>query len=400
MSVQSDLAVSAKCYCFDPDTSGGVLVYLLAKKAGLLGTTPQQLASASKCYCFDDQTYRSSVAYLWESISGLNQTPAQLASASKCYCFDQTNQNAVVLYLLNSIAGTAVAATSLPSLSKCYCFDWNTHKGVVVYLLETISALGQTPLQLANAAKCFCFDRETFNRGVAYLLNSINGGVTPPIHNITDGLVNWWKFDENAGTSASDSADASTGSFVGSPLWVPGVINSGLSFNGTTTWLQLSANTGVGTGAFTVTAWVNLALNGNGNIIYDANYGNPSYDGFWFSVKAGRPNINIVGELSDLKRNCFTPLANSWTYIVATWDGTSLTDTTAHIYINTVEDSYLSSNSGSGAHTENTSNDRFLGGKTSRGEEVFSGSLDDIRVYNRVLTPGEISNMYQWRGQP
>ena len=40
-----------------------------------------------------------------------------------------------------------------------------------------------------------------------------------------DGLIGWWRFDDGAGAIAADSSEiGSTGSLVGSPIWVSGVM--------------------------------------------------------------------------------------------------------------------------------------------------------------------------------
>lgn len=70
MATPSDLAKSAKCFCFDLATFKKIVVYLLVSNAGLLAMTPAQLASAAKCYCFDDDTWKKVVAYLLSSGGG------------------------------------------------------------------------------------------------------------------------------------------------------------------------------------------------------------------------------------------------------------------------------------------------------------------------------------------
>lgn len=59
-----DLAVAAKCYCYDAETREKVKVYLLAVIAGLQGQTPSQLADAAACYCYDAVTMKKVQTYL------------------------------------------------------------------------------------------------------------------------------------------------------------------------------------------------------------------------------------------------------------------------------------------------------------------------------------------------
>lgn len=236
---------------------------------------------------------------------------------------------------------------------------------------------------------------------ITYLLCQwANVPVVPPIHNITNGLVNWWKFDENSGLTAADSSDAANGTLSGAskPTWIPGIINSATNFNGTSSFIQLATNTSAGTGAFSVTCWVKTGASG-GTIIYDSD--NDSSAGFWFIVNVVTI-VNIVGTVADLIAETGpNPIINvgEWTHVAFTWTG-DLTDYTSVItYINAVQyDQNGPSSNGSGNHGSNTTTDRWIG--QSNGASFFDGGIDDLRIYNRVLTPAEISMIYQWRGQP
>src|SRR3981189_591704 len=48
---------------------------------------------------------------------------------------------------------------------------------------------------------------------------------------INSGLIGYWKFDENSGTTAADSAGSHPGTLVNGPAWTAGRINSALQFN-------------------------------------------------------------------------------------------------------------------------------------------------------------------------
>jgi len=256
-----------------------------------------------------------------------------------------------------------------------------------------------TPSKLVKSAIQFTgLPDEQIDSIYTYLIcqQANSGGGTP---NVTNGLVNWWKFDENAGTTAADSAGAATGSagaFV-FPTWVPGKINSALSFNGSTTKLQLAANTSTGNGAFTVSAWV-FPTAADGPVIYDSD-GDIS-KGFWLSFTGSKVIFNIVGNTDDLERDSVVNVAplSTWTFILATWSGTLTDSSTAHIYANASEVAYSFSRNGAGVHVGNSGDTRLIGGSVGLG--TFTGILDDVRVYNRVLSADEISNLYAWRGQP
>jgi hypothetical protein len=223
-----------------------------------------------------------------------------------------------------------------------------------------------------------------------------SGGVS--ITNTTAGLVNWWKMDENTGTTAADSSGSITGSFAaGTPTWAVGQINSCLDFS-SGGFVQLNANTGLGgvVTPFTVSVWVNRGTSG-GDIIYD--YGD-SGGGIDFVLSGGSPQVYLQGTSSDLQRFAGVSIAlGTWTHITVTYDGGFPTATSVQIYTNAVvAPSYSHSQNGVGDGGANTDTHRGIG--NNRSTANFDGKIDDVRIWNRVLTAGEITNMFQWSGQP
>jgi hypothetical protein len=84
---------------------------------------------------------------------------------------------------------------------------------------------------------------------------------------------------------------------------------------------------------------------------------------------------------------------NTWTFLCGTYDGTIL-----KVYINGNADANTAGASLTvGSNTEPV----LIGAAMWSGYwDVLGGKIDDIRVYNRALSNGEITNLYAWRGQP
>ena len=80
---------------------------------------------------------------------------------------------------------------------------------------------------------------------VNFELENNSGGFTAgPLSYSPNGLVRdligWWKFDEASGNIAYDSSGYNHhGNLFGGPVYVPGKINSALSFDGTDDYVQL-----------------------------------------------------------------------------------------------------------------------------------------------------------------
>ena len=81
-------------------------------------------------------------------------------------------------------------------------------------------------------------------------------------------------------------------------------------------------------------------------------------------------------------KNSWNAQNQEWYYIACTWDGT-----TQVIYING-----LSDNSQSQAYSGGWGG-TYIGGVSGTPSYSFNGVIDDVRVYNRALSQGEIQAM-------
>src|SRR5262249_55578537 len=68
--------------------------------------------------------------------------------------------------------------------------------------------------------------------------------------------VGWWKFDEGTGGSTADSSgNNDTGTLVGVPVFGPGKLGSGLSFNGSNQYVTIPHTPALSLTNFTVSLW-------------------------------------------------------------------------------------------------------------------------------------------------
>ncbi len=251
---------------------------------------------------------------------------------------------------------------------------------------------------------CFTVRAQSY-LGNGYLGNGKMGGGSIPadeggggITNTTLGLHNWWKMDEGTGTTTADSSDSATGTLSGSPTptWISGQINGAIELTGgfSSTWIDLAANTV--DGPLTITAWVKSSTYAGACstqiIIFDSD--NDTSHGF--VLERGR--FIVVYSSQDLRRVYLDDLTTGWSHVAVTWDGTT-SFTGVHIYTNAVEVVYTSGQNGTGSHGINTTANRYVGAGQGHAQGVC-GDLDDVRLYTRVLDSGEITNIFQWRGEP
>ena len=208
----------------------------------------------------------------------------------------------------------------------------------------------------------------------------------------TSGLIGWWKLDEGSGTSATDSSGSSnTGTLNGSPLptWTTGKINDALNFNGTNDYVNITNS--INPSQITVSAWVN-----------PSNASQPMQDVYANGIDAATLRICDTNNLS----GCYPDFvvqntagvyhfaydahvlsSNTWYFLVGTYDGTN-----ARFYINGIEADHSPV-----AHSDLKSNafdSEFIGVHARATGNYFSGTIDDVRVYNRALNAGEVTALY------
>ena len=200
------------------------------------------------------------------------------------------------------------------------------------------------------------------------------------------GLVANYTFDEGTGTIVHDtSGNANDGTFVGNPTWAPGLINSCLSFDGSTQYVQIphSASIDPITG-WTLAAFIRrTSINAQHSIIesYSSSGGNYAMRILDSNVLSG----NVLNNPQNNQALNGTTIirANQWYHVALTFDAASGKFT-----------SYVNGN------LENTSTIPFAAAHSSvpvyigaRGDDAatkFAGKIDDARIYNRALDISEI----------
>ena len=199
-------------------------------------------------------------------------------------------------------------------------------------------------------------------------------------------LVAQWKFDKGAGTTALDaSGNGNDGTLEDDPIFVEGQFGQALTFEASRVVISasdtLTANLFQGT--FTLTAWINPKRTGN------------TWQQIFRSVRESDTNdtlfLNNDGRLSWRGRvggawaggMCETAPdvvpADQWTHVAVTGDETNF-----RVYVN----GQLSQESAFQT-TDGDNVTYYIGGDTNFGES-YSGTVDDLRVYNHVLSEDDI----------
>lgn len=196
------------------------------------------------------------------------------------------------------------------------------------------------------------------------------------------GLVAAYGFEEATGTSVTDaSGNGNVGTMsTGTTRVAAGRFGAALQFDGTTSGVTIPDSSSLDlTTAMTLEAWVRptVALSNWRAVV------GKDVDQYYL-MASSNANVPVVGATFSAGGNVNTYAAsgiaiNTWTHLAATFDGSAV-----RLYVNGAQ---VATQSQSGELT--TSNAVLTIGHNVYGER-FTGLIDEIRIYNRALTPGEI----------
>jgi len=225
-------------------------------------------------------------------------------------------------------------------------------------------------------------------------------------HAITNGLVGWWKFDEGNGTITADSSGFKhTGSFLNSPTWVSGKTGNGLSFTGTNSSNAAGVVTQpltISSSAVTLMGWINInwnaSLGGSFPLILEA--GESATTGLALTIATGTFQDWINGDILCFG-NGYTGTTNFAPRAVAaqptltafTWHHVAgvLSPNLSQIYVDGVPLTMRVALTGSVGNITTAIN--FASYPSGTGDWSNNSKLDDIRIYNRALSPNEIKQI-------
>ena len=216
---------------------------------------------------------------------------------------------------------------------------------------------------------------------LASLAFSINAIAQIP----TNGLIGYWPFSGNANDM---SGNVYNGTVYGATLTTDrfGNTNSAYSFDGISNYISTADIDLLDTATIsiwvypigTIGALVDKDMDAISNSGYVFLYNNTNTYGLYAHVGwSGNTNNNIFPTNNNL-------LLNQWHHCVLT-----LNNGTAKIYVDGLL-VYTQTNVNSTAQN----NDLLLFGKSVWGGNLFSGKLDDIRIYNRPLNSSEVTTLY------
>lgn len=223
---------------------------------------------------------------------------------------------------------------------------------------------------------------------------------------LSNGLVGYWTFDGNDTgefKTTDKSGNKNHGTLTNGPAKTEGKLGQALSFDGVNDYVDAGNNSNMRfTSNFSVSLWVNPSTAGSGGQVI----------GKWASDNTKGWAIDVgyyhTNEVTIAFRNnsggdywsaysATTIPAKSWTHIAMYYPGNGSAPT---LWINgqlQTLTTYLVLGNGLSGIVD--SGENLTIGRSHMFTETsyiyFSGSVDDVRIYNRALSASEILRLYQ-----
>ena len=214
----------------------------------------------------------------------------------------------------------------------------------------------------------------------------------------TSGLNAWWSFTGNA---HDDSGHGNDGIVVNATLTSDrfGNNNCAYLFNGTNSHISITNSFfDNGWASWTVSCWINSSSinnsnnNNNNQCVYNTiphnglalsfNWGSSNQYAIWANSNPSNANWDLI-----LNGKSTSNISiNNWNHLVVV-----KSNATYNFYLNGVLDNTISTSSNTTSYLC-----KMIIGSTDSTvvEETFIGKIDDFGVWDRALTPNEVTNLY------
>ena len=223
---------------------------------------------------------------------------------------------------------------------------------------------------------------------------------------LKDGLVGYWSFDgqDMAGSPQFTAYDRSGNnnhaiaakshptSVDRMPRRAIGRIGQGLDYDKNLDYADIGNNSSINNlGPLTYSLWMYPRSSGqsaSGILIGLSSNDNSFFlNGSFLQFGVSYNTTSLVRRAS---ANSYK--LNEWNYVTLTWDGSSVASN-VHIYVNGAETTYAFTRDGATTRNDDSATIKALGNVNSASAS-FDGILDEVRIYNRVLSADEIKRLY------
>jgi len=205
----------------------------------------------------------------------------------------------------------------------------------------------------------------------------------------TAGLVGHWQFEGNFDDS---SGNGRHGTAMGSPAFVPGKVGQAIELLGLNDYVEITGYKGIlGPNAITVTAWIKTTNTETGTASNSIVGWGPNVDCQRFGFRVNNGRLRTEHQAGNVQGDS-NVADGEWHHAAVTVQANStISYPEVVLYLNGIDDTRPSTDPNAFALA--AGEDVSIGRRPSNDDRFFTGQIDDVRIYDRVLTQEEIAWM-------
>lgn len=252
----------------------------------------------------------------------------------------------------------------------------------------------------ANAQRLQDYGRVVFGAGAKLMLAVASPPssttTTPPTVDLTTGLLAYYPFDANVSDASGNNRNGTANGGLAYTTDRTNTANKAVIFDGVNDWVdtpyiqnnltEFTVSVSVKTDLGIIPSGVNPSA-----IIQNRNTGTGESLTLDYDRALGAWDFGLDGDFTKISKYVAYANPNLWRHIVGVWTGTGSTINSSQfkLYINGVLQTTTSVTAGSGSIPFGASGTMKVA-YHQLWNTYFRGSLDDLRIYNRVLTDAQI----------
>ncbi|WP_309383226.1 LamG-like jellyroll fold domain-containing protein [Cerasicoccus frondis] len=210
---------------------------------------------------------------------------------------------------------------------------------------------------------------------------------------LSNGLISRWKFDEQAGETTFDSTGFNDGTLSGDSVRTDEAVAShAISLDGTDDWVEAPHQDEYSSDALSISMWVRPSIADSQPRGLISKRQGLTANQRCFSIFS-HTNSNINLDIGDQRFTTNYSLSEIgvWKHMVLTYDGSQSSDN-LKLYI---DGSEVASTTISTTSIPTLSCPLTIGILNANYGFGFAGQIDEVRIYNRMLTTEEIEALYE-----
>lgn len=206
---------------------------------------------------------------------------------------------------------------------------------------------------------------------------------------LTKGIVGSLTFSENGGSSTFDSSgNLNTGILTGGPTWTKDLLGSSLSFDGSSTYVDMGTGSSLNPLAMSFVALVKFnALANAYTAVVSKNSGlAPNFQLFVKSNGKLACYLGAAGGVSYDGTGVFTLVTGKWYQLTMAYDK----ETGLKGYVNGVLDGTAAANGNLASNSGATQ----IGKDSVTAGRILNGLVSQVLIYNRAISRYELKQLY------